>query len=64
MTMHRIKHHLAGFIAVGAVALFLSGCGGSGDDGAADDLASHENTVEVQAYYAVKPEFFSFKTLA
>lgn len=64
MTMHCISRYLPRFITVGAVALLLGGCGGSGDDGAADELASHDNTAEVQAYYAAKPEFFSFKTMA
>lgn len=64
MTMHRIARYLPGLIAAGAVVLFLSGCGGSGDDGAADGVAAQDNTDEVQAYYAAKPDFFSFKTPA
>jgi microcin C transport system substrate-binding protein len=64
MTMHYVSRYLPRFIAVVTVALFLGGCGGSGDESAADDLPSHDNTTEVQAYYAAKPDFFSFKTMA
>ncbi len=50
------------------VALFallaLSACGGSSDDAQQSDFEVIDNTAEVQAYYAERPEFFSFKTLA
>lgn len=50
------------------VALFallaLSACGGSLDDAQQSDFEFIDNTAEVQAYYAERPEFFSFKTLA
>ena len=49
-----------------SLALFLiSSCGDSGmDDSTAGELESRDNTQEVNDYYASKPEFFSFKSLA
>ena len=44
--------------------LALSACGGSSDDAQQSDFEVIDNTAEVQAYYAERPEFFSFKTLA
>ena len=43
------------------LAMLLTACGG--DDGATEEAASAiDNTAEVQAYYASKPEFFTFAT--
>ncbi|MCB1647379.1 MAG: ABC transporter substrate-binding protein [Pseudomonadales bacterium] len=45
--------------------LVLTACGGSGSDPAQEaDTAAPDNTQEVKAYYASRPEFFSYKTLA
>ncbi len=46
-----------------AVFLLVS-CGGSDDDVDTSALEAIDNTAEVEAYYAERPEFFSFKTLA
>jgi microcin C transport system substrate-binding protein len=54
-------------MALGAVTLALTACGGGDSDtkAAADAAeASIDNTEEVQAYYAANPDFFIFKTLA
>jgi microcin C transport system substrate-binding protein len=49
-----------------SLAIFLvSSCGDSGtDDSDASELVAKNNTQEVNDYYASKPEFFSFKSLA
>ncbi|MFP6793909.1 MAG: extracellular solute-binding protein [Pseudomonadales bacterium] len=44
--------------------LVLSACGGSSDDEQQSDFEAADNTTEVQAYYAERPDFFSFKTPA
>ena len=44
--------------------LVLSACGGSSDDAQQSDFEVVDNTAEVQAYYAERPDFFSFKTPA
>lgn len=47
-----------------ALTLLLGACGGSSDDDSSDEFPAHDNTEEVNAYYASKPDFFSFKSLA
>ena len=47
-----------------AVVLLLNACGGSTDEADAEAFEARDNTEEVQAYYAERPEFFTFKTLA
>lgn len=51
--------HLA---AAGLAGLLLSACG---DDGAGENTAAiaHDNTEEVEAYYAAHPDFFRFRTI-
>ena len=44
--------------------LALSACGGSSDDELQSVFEPADNTTEVQAYYAERPDFFSFKTPA
>ncbi len=44
------------------LVIWLGAC--SRDDGSADLLPLRDNTLEVQAYYAANPGFFSFKTLS
>ena len=44
--------------------LALSACGGSSDGEQQSVFESADNTTEVQAYYAERPDFFSFKTPA
>ncbi|MEE8234141.1 MAG: ABC transporter substrate-binding protein, partial [Gammaproteobacteria bacterium] len=51
-------------LLIGLFVFFLTACGGSGDDTPISELEAPDNTQEVQDYYASKPEFFSFKTLA
>lgn len=66
MTALSIKGHWSQFAIIGLAIAVLSGCG---DSGSAQESASesqettHDNTEEVQAYYASKPEFFTFKTI-
>lgn len=55
--MKTIYQYLTLFSAV----LFLAACGGEAE---VSELEVIDNTEEVNAYYAAKPEFFSFKTLA
>ncbi|MBT4160956.1 MAG: ABC transporter substrate-binding protein [Gammaproteobacteria bacterium] len=47
-----------------ALLLLIAACGGPSDDADQADFAALDNTAEVEAYYAEKPDFFSFKTLA
>jgi microcin C transport system substrate-binding protein len=50
---------------ISLLTLLISSCGGSNDDTTpAADLEMMDNTQEVNEYYASKPDFFSFKTLA
>ena len=44
--------------------LLLSACGGSPDDNQSAAFPAIDNTEEVQAYYAERPDFFTFKTIA
>ena len=44
--------------------LALSACGGSSDGEQQSVFEPADNTTEVQAYYAERPDFFSFKTAA
>lgn len=53
-------------LAVALTTLTLAACGGddADSDAAGSAMPLHDNTEEVQAYYAANPDFFSFKTLA
>ena len=51
-------------LLISLFVLFLTACGGSGDDAATSELETPDNTQEVLDYYASNPEFFSYKTLA
>ena len=44
--------------------ILLSACGGSSEEAQKTDFEAIDNTAEVEAYYAGKPDFFRFKTLA
>ena len=55
-------HNLRNLFLLGSISL-LAACGGSSDEDVAD-LEVLDNTQEVLDYYASKPDFFSFKTLA
>ena len=44
--------------------LLLSACGGSPDDNQSAAFPAIDNTEEVKAYYAERPDFFTFKTIA
>ncbi|MFT7688560.1 MAG: hypothetical protein ACI9FB_003924, partial [Candidatus Azotimanducaceae bacterium] len=48
--------------ALTILTTMIVGCGGN--DEALEAVEIIDNTQEVQDYYAAKPEFFSFKTLA
>lgn len=56
--MRTLYRHLTGILALA----LLASCGGSDSD--VSELEVIDNTEEVNAYYAAKPEFFGFKTLA
>jgi len=47
-------------LLIGLLVLFLTACGGSGEDTPISDLEAPDNTQEVRDYYASKPEFFTF----
>ena len=50
-------------IALSSLMLLVA-CGGSEEEAQPSDFVAIDNTEEVKAYYASKPEFFTFKTLA
>lgn len=53
------------FLLVSLLTFLISSCGDSGtDDSTASELASRDNTQEVNDYYTSRPEFFSFKSLS
>lgn len=62
----RLRFFLHTLFAIGLGTSLLAGCGDSGTDPGAggDQPKPHDNTAEVQAYYAAHPDFFSFKTVA
>lgn len=62
MTATSAKKYWIHLAAAGLAALFLSACG---DDGAGEKTAAiaHDNTEEVEAYYAANPDFFHFRTI-
>ncbi|MEM9282746.1 MAG: extracellular solute-binding protein [Verrucomicrobiota bacterium] len=51
--------------ALCGAAIFLSACGGGGDDDPSNaaDFPPHDNTEEVEAFYKAHPERFIFKTI-
>ena len=51
-------------IAALALILMIGACGNPSDEAEQADFEMLDNTAEVEAYYASKPDFFSFKTLA
>lgn len=46
------------------IALVLASCGGPEEEAQISAMPTRDNTQEVTDYYASKPDFFSFKTLA
>jgi microcin C transport system substrate-binding protein len=48
----------------GAVCTLLASCGGSEPSDTTETMIVRDNTQEVLDYYAAKPDFFTFKTLA
>jgi microcin C transport system substrate-binding protein len=46
------------------LTLAVAACGGPTEEAGQSDFEALDNTAEVEAYYASKPDFFSFKTLA
>ena len=63
MTISKSKRSVNLFMLLGLTVAFITGCGGSNE---ADKITAPaiDNTQEVMDYYASKPEFFQFKTLA
>jgi|TARA_B100002003_G_scaffold247265_1_gene278475 microcin C transport system substrate-binding protein len=51
-------------LLAGVFTFLLSACSEPTNEAPVSDLETPDNTQEVQDYYASKPEFFSFKTLA
>lgn len=51
--------------AAGLLGMLLSGCGDSGTGESTPDAAApaHDNTAEVEAYYAANPDFFQFRSI-
>ena len=49
------------YLTLISLAVLLAACGGDSDIAEVEVI---DNTAEVEAYYAAKPEFFSFKSLA
>lgn len=66
MTSTNLKGAITGWFAAGITAVLLTACGGDDAESgsAAAQMASHDNTEEVETYYAEHPDFFSFKTIA
>jgi len=54
---------LKSLLVLGLLAL-ISACGGSSEEAEQADFEAIDNTAEVEAYYASKPDFFVNKTLA
>ncbi len=55
------SRHLFGVLLLG---FLLSACGGAEESQSTDATLAPDNRQEVQDYYAARPDFFSFKTLA
>ena len=55
------SRHLFGVLLIG---FLLSACGGAEESQSTDATLAPDNRQEVQDYYAARPDFFSFKTLA
>jgi len=55
--------HMNGLLTL-VTLILLSACGGSSEEAQKTDFEAIDNTAEVEAYYAGKPDFFRFKTLA
>ena len=55
----------ATFATLGLACLLLSACGdgGSGESAAQPVVPTHDNTEEVQAYYAANTDFFGYKSI-
>ncbi len=51
-------------IVWGAVYTLLASCGGSESSDTTEEVITRDNTQEVLDYYAAKPDFFTFKTIA
>ncbi len=51
-------------IVWGAVYTLLASCGGSESSDTTEEMITRDNTQEVLDYYAAKPDFFTFKTIA
>jgi microcin C transport system substrate-binding protein len=53
---------IGNIIIGGVITILLASCGGS--ETTEDTMVAQDNTQEVLNYYAARPEFFTFKTLA
>lgn len=63
MKKHTSKHSVNLLMLIGFSVALITGCGGSNETETTLEPAV-DNTQEVKDYYASKPEFFGFKTLA
>ena len=50
-------------ISVFVLTALIAACGGPSEEAEQADFEAVDNTAEVEAYYAERPEFFSFRTL-